>query len=147
MRATYVRYRFSEFELVPMLRALRRRDEPVSIQPKPFELLLYLILHRDRVVPRTELLSSVWPGVVVSLEAVGFALHAARRAIGDDGARQCLVRTFPRCGFRFVGDVIELPLEAPGASSDRANDAFSPPPWVGIVRHIVRDEMKRSRSV
>lgn len=108
-------YRFGDFELRPGTCQLVRRGRPVAIQPKPLALLRYLIAHRDRVVPRDELLAEVWPGVRVNPQALGFALHTVRRALGDDGERQGVIRTVPRAGVQFAMEVEEIPAEAPDA--------------------------------
>jgi len=108
-RGTLRFYRFGQgFELVPEARELRRAGQPVHVQPKPFDVLFYLLCNRGRVVSRDELLSAVWPDVVVNAEALAYALHAARRAVGDDGSKQQVIQTIPRCGFRFVAAVAEL---------------------------------------
>jgi len=98
-------YFFLGFTLDPRDRVLTRNGRPVSIQDKPLDLLLYLIRARGRVVPPTELLREVWPGVAVGPQALRFALHAARAALGDDGKRQTLLKTFPRRGIQFAGAV------------------------------------------
>jgi len=74
-------------------------------QPKAFDLLLYLLRNRDRVIDKDELLEQLWPGVVVSESALTQALRKARAMIGDDGNRQESIRTIQRRGFRFVADV------------------------------------------
>jgi TolB-like protein len=84
---------------------LLREEKPVDIQPTPLRLLLYLAVHRDRVVSRQELLDAVWPGVVVGDEALTTALAEARHAVGDDGAAQRVIRTRKGRGYRFVAEV------------------------------------------
>jgi DNA-binding winged helix-turn-helix (wHTH) protein/TolB-like protein len=88
-------------------RELRRGETLVSIEPQAFDLLLYLIRNRARVVSKDELISSVWGGRIVSDSALTTRINAARTAIGDSGKIQSMIRTFPRKGFRFVGDVSE----------------------------------------
>jgi DNA-binding winged helix-turn-helix (wHTH) protein len=109
-------YRFGEFEVNPYTRQLLRAGRSVPIQPKPLDLLLYLIRERARVVPRDEILAEVWQGVRVEAQALGFALHAVRRAVGDDGNRQSVIRTVSRSGLQFVDRVEEVaaPLDASG---------------------------------
>jgi DNA-binding winged helix-turn-helix (wHTH) protein len=105
-------YRFGQgLELVPEARELRRAGRPVHVQPKPFDVLIYLLRNRGRVISRDELRSAVWPDVVVNPEALNYALHAARKAVGDDGSKQQVIQTIPRCGFRFVASVEELEQE------------------------------------
>src|SRR5581483_8218666 len=67
----------------------------------------HLIRHRDRVVSKDDLLASVWHGRAFSESALFNRVNAARSAIGDTGERQGLIKTLPRRGLRFVGDVRE----------------------------------------
>src|SRR5690348_1169734 len=73
--------------------------------PQVFDLLVYLIENRDRVVGKNELLDTVWAGRIVSPSTLGSHINAVRRAIGDSGQEQRLIRTVARRGFRFVGEV------------------------------------------
>ena len=98
-------YRFGQFELDSDRRELRHDGVEVPIQPRPLDVLLYLACRSDRVVSRAELLKSLWPDARVNEEALGFAVHQARRAVGDSGTRQGVIRTIPRAGFRFVADL------------------------------------------
>ncbi|HKC50817.1 MAG TPA: AAA family ATPase [Myxococcota bacterium] len=108
--------RFGEFELDDALSELRRDGAPVEIQPKPLELLLYLARHRERVVPKRELLEQVWPGVVVGEGALTTAVNTARSAVLDAGVDQRVIRTLPRRGYRFVAEVAEAPAAGPATS-------------------------------
>lgn len=81
----------------------------MAIEPQVFDLLLYLISNRERVVSREDLFSSVWRGRVVSDSALSTRVNAARAAIGDSGVAQRLIQTLPRRGLRFVGAVVEQP--------------------------------------
>ena len=71
-----IAYRFGEFELRPEERLLIRSGEPLIVGARAFDLLTYLVDHRDRVVPKAELLDQVWPGIAVAdldgLRLVGF---------------------------------------------------------------------------
>jgi len=87
----------------------------IDLEPKAFDLLAFLVLHRDRVVTKDDLLQEVWGGRIVSESALTTRINAVRRALGDDGATQRLVRTFTRKGVRFVGEVTELRGPAPDA--------------------------------
>jgi pimeloyl-ACP methyl ester carboxylesterase len=79
------------------------------VEPQVFDLLLHLAQHRDRVVSKDELIRVVWAGRFVSDDTLTSRVHAARRAIGDTGREQRLIRTVTRRGFRFVADVQEVP--------------------------------------
>lgn len=100
---------FANFEVDQLARELLKGGEPVAVEPKVFDLLVMLISNRDRVVTRDELIDRLWDGRIVSDAALDTCIKAARRAIGDDGKSQHLIRTLPRRGFRFVGEVVERP--------------------------------------
>jgi TolB-like protein/cytochrome c-type biogenesis protein CcmH/NrfG len=114
---TNVRFRFENNVLDADLRELTRDGTAVRLQPQVFDLLLYLVRQRERVVSKDELFSQIWSDRIVSDSALNSRINAARKAVGDDGATQRLIRTIPRKGFRFVGDVREDAAEiAPLAS-------------------------------
>jgi TolB-like protein len=81
----------------------------ISVQPQVFDLLVYLVQNRDRVVSKEDLIASVWGGRIVSDSTFTSRINAARKAVGDRGADQKLIRTIPRKGLRFVGVVNERP--------------------------------------
>lgn len=101
-----MRYVFDAYEIDRERRELRHDGEPVPTEPQVFDLLVYLVEHRGRVVTSDELFDTIWSGRVVSLSTLTSRINAARSAIGDDGARQRLIKTLPRRGYRFVGDVV-----------------------------------------
>ena len=88
-------------------RELHRSGTVVHVEPQVFDVLVHLVRHRDRVVSKAELIRTVWDGRFVSDDTLTSRVSAARRAIGDTGAEQQLIRTVPRRGFRFVGEVRE----------------------------------------
>jgi formylglycine-generating enzyme required for sulfatase activity/DNA-binding winged helix-turn-helix (wHTH) protein len=100
-------YAFEGYTLDTDRRELRRADALISVQPQVFDLLEYLIRERDRVVSKDDLLATVWNGRMVSDSTLASRINWARRAIGDDGENQRLIRTLPRKGFRFVGEACE----------------------------------------
>jgi adenylate cyclase len=102
-----VRFEFGEHLLDVDRHELRRGGEPIAVEPQVFDLLVYLVQHRDRVVSRDDLIASVWGGRIVSDSAVTTRLNAARRAVGDSGAAQTVIRTVARKGVRFVAEVQE----------------------------------------
>jgi class 3 adenylate cyclase/tetratricopeptide (TPR) repeat protein len=153
-----VPYRFADFELDETLYELRREGKPVELQHKVFDLLLYLIRNRDRVVPRDELLDRVWAGVVVNEEALTRAVYAARTALGDCSASQSAIQTVRRRGFRFVAEVEEAPTqsspsELPPERAGRRLAAVLSADAVGYSRLLSLDEagtvakLKRHREV
>jgi TolB-like protein len=100
-----VEFLFGEHTLNTERRELNRSREPVAIEPQVFDLLVHLIKNRDRVVSKDDLIAAVWSGRVVSDSTLTSRINAARKAVGDSGEAQKLIRTIPRKGFRFVGDV------------------------------------------
>jgi DNA-binding winged helix-turn-helix (wHTH) protein/pimeloyl-ACP methyl ester carboxylesterase len=96
---------FGDCEIYCDRRELHRTGTITHIEPQVFDVLVHLVRHRDRVVSKDELIRAVWQGRSISDEALTSRVSAARRAIGDSGAEQRLIRTIPRRGFRFVGDV------------------------------------------
>lgn len=100
-----MRYVFEGFELDKERLELREGSAPVGIEPQVFDLLIYLIDNRDRVVSKEELFDTVWNGRIVSLSTLTSRINAARQAIGDSGSDQRLIKTVARRGYRFTGDV------------------------------------------
>ena len=86
-------------------RELRRGPESIEVEPQVLDLLIYLMQNRDRVVSKDDLIASVWGGRIVSDTTLTSRIYAARRAIGDSGREQKLIRTIARKGMRFIGEV------------------------------------------
>jgi DNA-binding winged helix-turn-helix (wHTH) protein/energy-coupling factor transporter ATP-binding protein EcfA2 len=106
---------FSNYVLDTGRRELRRGESILSVQPQVFDLLEYLIRNRGRVVSKDDMLNAVWGGRIVSESTLTTRINGARSAIGDDGESQRLIRTLPRKGIRFVGEVREEEEEQPRA--------------------------------
>ncbi|HUC48283.1 MAG TPA: winged helix-turn-helix domain-containing tetratricopeptide repeat protein [Xanthobacteraceae bacterium] len=96
---------FSDHMLDVERRELRCGRDPVPIEPQVFDLLVYLLQNRDHVVTKDDLIATVWGGRIVSESTLTSRINAARKAIGDNGEEQRLIRTIARKGFRFVGEV------------------------------------------
>lgn len=108
-------YRFGRFELDPRAFELRADGRPVHVEPQVFEVLRHLLAHRDRVVPRTELLDAVWGSRFVTDATLASRVREARRAVGDDGQSQRVIATVHGVGYRFVGAVEQAGAEAAAA--------------------------------
>jgi DNA-binding winged helix-turn-helix (wHTH) protein/tetratricopeptide (TPR) repeat protein len=104
-------FRFGDYRLDPAARELWRGAERISLPPKSFECLAYLVEHRERAVGRDELISAVWGRADVNDALLAQTLLRARRAVGDTGNEQNAIRTVPRFGYRFVApvDVDDVP--------------------------------------
>ncbi|MEK1888985.1 MAG: winged helix-turn-helix domain-containing tetratricopeptide repeat protein [Phyllobacterium sp.] len=115
---------FGDYTLDPDRRELTRGSEAVAIGPQVFDLLVHLVQNRDRVVSKDGLLGAVWDGRIVSEATITSHINAARKAIGDNGQEQRLIRTVARKGFRFTGEVAEAnPSDGaslPGDNPERA---------------------------
>jgi TolB-like protein len=107
---------FAQHELDLRRQELRRGGEIVHVEPQVFDLLALLIKNHDRIVSKDEILDAIWDGRIVSEAALSSRINAARKAIGDNGKDQGLIRTFHKRGFRFVGEVIQRPDPAAGAN-------------------------------
>jgi TolB-like protein/DNA-binding SARP family transcriptional activator len=105
-------FRFKDFEIDVARQELRRAGAIVHIEPQVFDLLVHLVRNRDRIVSRDELIDAVWQGRIVSDATLSSRISSARRALGDSGNDQNLIRTLHRRGFRFVGEVDETSVLA-----------------------------------
>jgi TolB-like protein len=107
IREANVQYQFKDFVLDPDRRELARGSGAIVIGPQVFDLLIYLVQNRERVVTKDNLIDVVWGGRIISESTLTSHINAVRKAIGDTGEEQHLVRTIARKGYRFVGDVRE----------------------------------------
>src|SRR6266699_4526749 len=114
-RGIDLRYLFENYSFDTDRRELHRGTDVIAIAPQVFDLLNYLIDNRERVVSKDDLIRAIWQGRVVSDVALTTRLNAVRKAIGDSGDEQRLIKTVTRKGFRFVGTVHETP-EPTGAA-------------------------------
>ena len=125
-------FSFGEFELDEGLFGLRRSGAPVSLQPKPLSLLIYLVRNRVRLVSKDELLDEVWPNVVVSETALTSALRDVRRALGDKATPPQLIETVRGRGYRFVAEVEERSASADEPAPCRSHNDSEPPPGLSL---------------
>ena len=98
-------FRFAGFEIDIARHELRREKHRVPIEPQVFDLLVHLVRNHGRIVTKDELIETVWKGRVISEAALSSRISTARRAVGDSGSEQRLIRTLNKRGFRFVGAV------------------------------------------
>lgn len=121
-------YSFGSYALDTETRELRRDAELIAVEPQVFDLLVFLIENRDRVVSKDDLITAIWRGRIVSESTLTSRINAARKAIGDSGERQSLIRTAARKGLRFVGTLHEPPVTLPDAIPDRLGRPVFPLP-------------------
>ncbi|XNL82148.1 alpha/beta fold hydrolase [Actinomadura madurae] len=136
-------YRFGEYELDTALFRLFRAGEPVHVAPRALDLLSHLVAHRDRVVPKNELLDVVWGDRFVSEAALTTALRTVRLAVGDTGGEQRLIRTVHRRGYQFVGPLTVDPAGAPRRVGAGSVAAEGPSGADQIIRFCRADDGAR----
>jgi adenylate cyclase len=121
-----LRYLFEDCVLDVDKRELRRGADVVCVTPQVFDLLYYLIRNREHVVTKADLFAAVWQGRIVSDAALTTRMNSARRAIGDSGDEQRLIKTLPRKGFRFVCRIEEVSESANAGPVDVVKAASRP---------------------
>lgn len=100
-----MRLQFGDYELDMDNYALRLQGQAQSLEPQVFDLLAYLLQHRDRIITRDELVEKLWAGKVISDSTLSSCIKAVRKAVGDDGRSQNMIATLNRRGYQFVGKV------------------------------------------
>jgi eukaryotic-like serine/threonine-protein kinase len=131
-------YTFKDFEIDLERFELRREGEPVAIGPRAFDVLAYLIRHRERAISKHELISKVWGVVALSPAAVPTCIGEVRRALGDGGGPHGLIVTVPKRGYRFAATV-RLRGEAGSGSFEALFEDGLPAtgaPFVGREREL-----------
>lgn len=130
-------YRFSNFEIDLGQRELRDGGAPVHLEPQVFDLLVYLIQHRDRIVSKDEMIDEIWGGRIISESALSSRINGVRRALGDSGSSQTFIKTLNKRGFRFVGELDvndSKPAEVePGVAASAEKPALVAPPTPTIA--------------
>jgi TolB-like protein len=122
-----VEFLFFDHRLDTSRRELFRGREPIALEPQVFDLLVHLIENRARVVSKDDLIATVWSGRIVSDSTLTSRINAARKAVGDSGNAQTLIRTIARKGFRFVGEVRVVDADAAQAGAvDHAAEPARP---------------------
>jgi TolB-like protein/Tfp pilus assembly protein PilF len=104
-----LQFSFADHTLDTARRELRRGADAIAIEPQVFDLLAYLLESRDRVVSKDDLIATVWGGRIVSDATLSSRIYAARKALGDSGDQQKLIRTIARKGLRFIAPVSTQP--------------------------------------
>ena len=113
----HLSYRFGDIVVDWDLLRVSKRGRAKSLEPRAFEVLIYLIQHRDQVVEKQELFEQVWKESFVTDSALTQEIKNIRHAIGDDAASPRYIRTVQKHGYRFIADVVEERKGAEGADS------------------------------
>ena len=104
---------------------MTRSGRPISLTPKAFDLLVYLVEHHGRLVEKPTLMSALWPDSIVEEANLAFQISALRKALGDGGNGEAVIQTVPTRGYRFVGAVSTIANATP--SADRSSSATARP--------------------
>lgn len=124
-----MRYRIGDVEVDTDRFLLSRDGADVRVEPQVFDVLAHLLAHRDRVVPKTELLDEIWGDRFVSESTLTSRIKDARRIMGDDGSRQEVIQTLHGRGYRFIADVQDL--------ADAVAASPTPPPAAAATRQHI----------
>src|ERR1700738_3451429 len=129
---------FSNQTLDTDRRELCRGSDRIAVEPQVFDLLVYLLQNRDRVVSKDDLIAAIWEGRIVSESTMTSRINAARKAIGDSGRDQKLIRTISRKGFRFVGA-----LRSQQAGDESPDYAGHPAAEIGEASRAIASPLDR----
>ena len=134
--------RFGDYELDQASRELRLNGHIIDVQPQVFDVLVYLVEHRDRMVTKSELLDEVWGTRFVTESALTSRIRSARQAIGDNGRDQNMIKTVHGHGYRFVVDVVDVDgpeaTAVGGPEPSRSKDRVAPKASAGRRRRVER---------
>jgi len=130
-------YVFDAYEFDTVRRALHLAGTPVDLEPKVFDLLAYLIQHHDQFVSREELYAHLWSQQFVSEAALTYCIAEARKAVGDNGRAQRVIKTVHSRGYRFIAPVAR---RLPGSTSGEVVTVPSPYPKQTRCLHPSRAE-------
>lgn len=148
-------YWVGSYRIDPAKRELWREDQLVVLTPHVFDCLTYLLLNRARAVGREELVAATWGKAEISETLLAQTIMYARRAVGDTGEAQHVIRTIPRFGYRWIAEVVEaadganaVPASKPDTThTPEAPDPIaipSPPP---VDRHGDPHTSRRGRNM
>ena len=117
-------FRFENCVLDPVRRSLTCAGQPVTLNPKTFDLLVYLVTHAGRVVSKDELLSALWPDSFVEERNLTQHIFLLRRALATNALGEGLVVTIPGRGYQFVERVESEPVDPPGRLTPQPGDVI-----------------------
>jgi WD40 repeat protein/DNA-binding winged helix-turn-helix (wHTH) protein len=117
-------YEFGGFQLDPARQALLCRGKPVSIAPKLFETLVFLVENRDRTLPKDELMEALWATTFVEEGNLSQNIFLLRKILGDDRNGHSFIHTIPRRGYRFIAPVTETETKVIASTPGGPNAEF-----------------------
>src|ERR1700678_1414344 len=135
-------YRFGQFVLDPARRTLSRADSPVSLTPKAFDVLFFLVQNPNRLVSKEELLRAVWGDTFVEDGNLTQYISHLRKALGDNSEDARLIATIARKGYQFAGEVVfsetapATPGEGRPIETERSRTDAAPPPNIPTIEAV-----------
>lgn len=133
-------FRFGRFELDESKRELRLGTRVIEMQPRVFDLLVYLIRNQERVVTKDELLSAIWPDVIVTDSSIMRAVSLIRTNLREGGQHDA-IQTFSRQGYRFIGELEEASKRSTGNRYLlRARAACERGDWLSAIQEFPKME-------
>src|SRR5262245_5977528 len=125
-----MKYQIAEYLIDTARYRISHADTVIPAEPKVFDLLVYLIRHRDRVLSREELFKEVWDGREVSDATLSNHVKSARKILGDNGELQQTIVTIRGRGYQFVAPVTVIPESEPQpATGSDPQPAVPPRRW------------------
>ncbi len=118
-----VAYKIADWEVDPAACLVSRDGKSVHLEPKVMDLLVFLVKQPDQVLSRDELLEEVWPGVVVSDEALTNAIIKLRKAFNDSARNPRFIETLPKRGYRLIAEVQSISAPAESAELNQTRNA------------------------
>src|ERR1700741_2357784 len=115
-----MKYQIAEFLIDTARFRISSGDASIPVEPKVFDLLVYLVRHRDRVVTREELFKEVWDGREVSDATLSNHVKSARKILGDSGELQSTIQTIRGRGYQFIAPVTVIPEGTGGRETPMA---------------------------
>src|SRR5689334_18039202 len=110
-------YRFDNFYIDASNRRLLRDNQPIALNSKYFDVLLLLVSRCGQLVEKASLFDEIWSGVFVTDAALTQCIKDIRKQLGDDAANPRYIKTVPKHGYVFIGEVTaSAPDTAPGAA-------------------------------
>jgi TolB-like protein len=127
-------FSFFEYKIVTARREICRADEPLAVEPKVYDMILYLLERCDRAVSKEELQEAIWPNVIVTESALTRCVMKARQTVGDEAKRPKVIGTVPKGGYRFIAPVERVTQDttASGRKSSRDQTPIAVLPFANL---------------
>src|SRR5947209_7351595 len=120
-------YRLDGIEIDTSRACLKRDGQEQHLRPKTFHVLLYLLEQRQRLVTKNDLIENFWAETAVTDNSLEQCLAEIRKVLGDDSRHPRFIKTVPRAGYRFIGEVEEVAPEPTLAEEMRRQTGTSDP--------------------